>query len=114
MAGTRKRVISTEKQEINDEIKRDLLDQLDENGMIGKFYEDLIEDYIEFVKLKNELQEDITKKGIRYKAMTGNGIMSDKANESVQNLVKVNAQMLKMLADLDLKQPKAVVDDDPL
>jgi len=114
MARYRKRVISKEKQEIMDEIKRDLLDQLDENGMLGRFYEDIVDDYLEFAKLKNELQEDIEKKGIRFKVMTGNGIMADKPNESVQNLVKVNAQMLKILADLDLKKPKVVDEDDLL
>ena len=109
---------NVENQRIQDdfvlEIKSDLLDQLDALGMHGKFYEDLVNDYIQFVKLKNILQEDIIKKGIRIRTKTGNGFYQNKPNESVTNLVKVNGQMLKILTDLNLKQPKAVVDDDPL
>lgn len=33
------------------------------------------------------------------------GYLTDKPNESVQNLVKINAQMLKILQDLELKAP---------
>jgi len=65
----------------------------------------MIEDYIFFVKLKEDLQNDIKTKGLRYKSTTGNGYITDKANESVQNLIKTNAQMLKILQDLDLKAP---------
>lgn len=66
----------------------------------------MIEDYIFLVKLKEELQYDISINGIRYEAKTGNGYKTDKPNESVQNLLKVNAQMLKILQDLELKAPE--------
>jgi hypothetical protein len=46
--------------------------------------------------------------------MTGNGFEATKPNESVERLVKVNAQMLKILGELDLKKPKVVDEDDLL
>lgn len=94
------------------QIKKDLLDQLEQQGKYGEFFTDLVEDYMKFYKLKNDLQKDIKKNGIRIKGMNGNGFMCEKPNESIPNLVKINTQMLKILQDLDLKAP-AVTSDDP-
>ena len=96
------------KETVNDKaetIKEDLKNQLIVQNKFGKQFDDMIEDYIFFVKLKEDLQYDIKEKGIRYATMTGNGYMADKPNESVPNLLKVNGQMLKILQDLDLKAP---------
>lgn len=90
-------------------IRKDLKEQLLSQNKFGKQFEDMIEDYIFFVKLKDGLQYDIECNGLRYRTMTGNGYPVDKPNESVQNLVKINAQMLKILQDLELKAP----DDGP-
>lgn len=89
-----------------DTIREDLKNQLLSQNKFGKQFEDMIEDYIFLVKLKEELQYDISINGIRYEAKTGNGYKTDKPNESVQNLLKVNAQMLKILQDLELKAPE--------
>lgn len=89
-----------------DEIREDLKGQLFAQNKFGKQFDDLVEDYIFFVKLKEDLQYDIQENGIRYRTMTGNGYPVDKPNESVQNLVKINAQMLKILQDLELKAPE--------
>lgn len=87
-------------------IREDLKSQLLAQNKFGKQFDDLVEDYIFFVKLKEDLQYDIQTNGIRYRTMTGNGYPTDKPNESVQNLVKINAQMLKILQDLELKAPE--------
>lgn len=91
-------------EEIN-QIKQDLLEQLLEQGKIGKHFESLVDDYINLEKLKRDIQKDIDKNGLRIKVMTGNGFKSEKPNESVQNILKVNGQQLKILQDLDLKAP---------
>lgn len=88
-----------------DTIREDLQSQLLAQNKFGKQFDDMVEDYIFFVKLKEDLQHDIATNGLRYSTMTGNGFSTDKPNESVQNLVKINAQMLKILQDLDLKAP---------
>ena len=55
--------------------------------------------------VKKKLIADIRKKGLRYKAVNGNGIEVEKPNESVTNLPKITASMLKILNDLNLKEP---------
>lgn len=87
-------------------IRDDLKKQLQASNKIGKHFEDMIQDYIFMVKLKEDLQHDIDIHGIRYESRTGNGYITDKPNESVGNLLKVNAQMLKILQDLELKEPE--------
>lgn len=92
-------------------IREDLKNQLITQNKFGKQFDDLIEDYIFLVRLKDNLQYDISINGLRYDSMTGNGYTTSKPNESVQNLLKVNAQMLKILQDLDLKAPDEGGDD---
>lgn len=87
------------------QIREDLLNQLIEQNKFGKHFESLVEDYINLEKLKRKIQKDIDKNGLRIKVMTGNGYESEKPNESVQNILKVNGQQLKILQDLDLKTP---------
>lgn len=87
------------------QIREDLLNQLIEQNKFGKHFESLVEDYINLEKLKRKIQKDIDKNGLRIRVMTGNGFESEKPNESVQNILKVNGQQLKILQDLDLKTP---------
>lgn len=92
------------------DIRQDLMEQLEAKGMISKFYIDLVNDYIKYYELKESLQKDIKKRGLRYEVVSGNGFSSEKPNESVQNLMKVTATMLKILQDLDLQKPIAIED----
>lgn len=103
----KKSEVYTEKniKKLQDTIREDLLNQLQEQEKFGKHFEDLVEDYVYNVGLKMKLQADIDLNGIRYKTSTGNGYITVKPNESILNLHKTNAQMLKILTDLDLKEP---------
>ena len=85
------------------DVKESLLEQLKLQGKTADFYGDLVEDYMHYWKLKKDLIQDIKKRGIRYEAMNGNGIKVEKTNESVQNLQKTTAIMLKILSDLGLR-----------
>lgn len=87
------------------EIKEDLMNQLNMQGKYGKFFVDQVNDYIYFWKLKTKLQKDIKNNGLRYKVTNGNGKNTEKYNESVIQLPKINTQMLKILNDLGLNQP---------
>nr|MDE6141459.1 hypothetical protein [Bacilli bacterium] len=69
---------------------------------------DMVNDYLFFYDLKNELQDDINKNGVRVKYKNGNGLATEKDNASVSNLLKVNSQMLKILTDLNLKDPTSL------
>lgn len=87
-------------------IKEDLQNQLISQNKFGKQFDDMIEDYIYFVELKERLKHDININGMRYRTTGGNGFTSYKPNESVERLQKTNGQMLKILQDLDLKAPE--------
>ena len=96
------------------DIRDSLMQQLKLQHKTSKFYEDLVNDYMYYYKLKKDLIKDIKENGIRYKTVNGNGIETDKANESVINLQKTTTIMLKILSDLHLKEPvedNTVVDD---
>ncbi len=96
-------VINEEKIET---IRNDLRAQLLSQGKMGKHFDDMVEDYIYFVKMKDILQKDINTKGLRYETMTGNGYLTEKENKSPDTLIKTNNQMLKILQVLDLKEPE--------
>lgn len=86
-------------------IREDLKNQLISQGKFGKQFDDMIEDYLYLVELKEKLKYDIDENGIRYENTGGNGFTTFKPNESCERLLKTNAQMLKILQDLDLKAP---------
>ena len=85
------------------EIKQDLLDQLERNGTTGNHYIDLVNDYIDLWSTKNLLIEDINERGVRTEYNNGGGQMGYKKNDSVDQLLKVNMQMLKLLDNLGIK-----------
>ena len=87
------------------DVKMSLIRQLELRGMSAEFYMDLVNDYIYYWSLKKKLIADIKSKGLRYKTVNGNGMTVEKANESVVNLQKTTVTMLKILADLKLKEP---------
>lgn len=86
-------------------MKESLIRQLELRGMKAEFYMDMIDDYVYYWSLKKKLITDIRAKGLRYEMINGNGVTVEKANESVANLQKTTATMLKILADLKLKEP---------
>lgn len=86
-------------------IKESLMEQLCLQNKTGKFYEDLVNDYVEYWNLKKKLIADVKKRGIRYETVNGNGMKVEKANESIQNLQKTTVTMLKILNDLNLREP---------
>lgn len=102
------------KREVRKQIKEDLITQLERAGHFDAYYLDLVDHYMEFVDLKEKLQRDIKKYGLRKECINGNGIPTEKANESIERLVKVSAQMLKLLSELGLKTPRKEIEDEDL
>lgn len=95
-------------------IKQDLLDQLERNGTIGAFYLDLVDDYMELWAVKGLLIEDIKERGATVVYTSNTGQENKKKNESVGELLKVNAQMTKLLDSLGItpSQVEAGFDDE--
>jgi P27 family predicted phage terminase small subunit len=94
------------KKEIREGIKKDLLDQLERNGVFGKHYLNLIDDYISLWEIKEKLIKDIKKRGVSVEWDNGGGQSGYKKNDSIAELNKTNAQMLKILSELGLKAEK--------
>ena len=86
-------------------VKKSLTEQLELQNKTADFYMDLVEDYMSYWRMKEELVKDIENKGLRYTCINGNGLEIEKPNESVQNLQKTTTTMLKILSDLNLKEP---------
>lgn len=96
------------------EIKKDLLDQLERNGTVGKYYTDLVEDYMDMWTTKCLLVEDIKERGVNVPYNNGGGQTGIKKNESVDQRMKINAQMLKLLSELGIKPAQDGGGDDDL
>ena len=90
------------------EIEKDLLDELEANGTCGKFFEDMVQDYMAMYVTKTLLVKDIQKRGTIVEYNNGGGQCGFKKNESVDMFNKTNAQMLKLLSELGLKANTAV------
>lgn len=97
-------------------MRESLLNQLRLQNKTSDFYTDLVNDYVDYWRIKKKLIADIKKKGVRYETVNGNGIEVEKPNESVTNLPKITAAMLKILSDLNLKEPiiESSMEDDYL
>lgn len=95
-----------------EEIKKDLNDQLDRKGVYGKHYLDLIDDYMSMWDIKNELILDIEERGVSVKYQNGKNQWGYKKNDSIAELTKTNAQMLKILNELGLKASSLEMNDD--
>lgn len=94
------------------QIKQDLLDQLDRNGTHGDYYRDLVEDYMTLWETKNALTKDIGARGVVVEYISNTGQINMKKNESVGELLKVNAQMTKLLDALGITPAQVIGDDD--
>ena len=94
------------------EIKKDLVEQLERKGVYGHHYLDLVNDYMALWDIKNELIKDIKERGVSIKWQNGPEQWGYKKNDSIAELNKTNAQMLKILSELGLKaEPLEEIDD---
>lgn len=98
--------------ELYSEIKTDLLDQLERNGTTGKYYVDLVTDYMDLWVTKCLLVDDIQQNGVTVTYDNGGGQKGRKKNDSVEQRIKVNAQMLKLLSELGIKPMRSGGDGD--
>ena len=108
----RKAVQELKSSEKYNKIRQDLLDQLDRNGTYGEQFRDLVEDYMSLWIVKNLLIDDIKARGVSIKWNNGGGQSGYKKNDSIAELNKTNAQMLKLLNELGIKATVADGGDD--
>ena len=96
------------------EIRKELLNQLQRNGIYTQYYVDLVEKYMDFWDVENDLIDDIQKRGVVVTYDNGGGLKGSKKNDSIDQRIKVNAQMLKILDSLGIKPTPVEVDDEEL
>lgn len=90
-------------------IREDLENQLKYKGLDGKYFQDLVEDYIFLLVKKDTLQEDIDENGVRITTYNSKGLPIEKKNESYDLLLKYNQQMIKILEYLGIKPSENTV-----
>lgn len=83
-------------------IEDSLLEQLALLGAMKEHYIDLIRDYMGLWEVKTALLSDIKSRGVTYNDYSSAGVMMQKNNPSVKELVMVNKQMLSLLKELGL------------
>ena len=93
------------------EIKKDLINQLEKNGVHGNHYLDMANDYMCLWAIKNKLIEDINERGVSVMYQNGASQSGYKKNDSISELNKTNGQMLKILNELGLRATSTLADD---
>ena len=84
-------------------IKNDLMSQLKAAGNTGKYYLDLVDDYMRLWDIKNSLFGDIEDRGVVTSYNNGGGQSGMKQNDSVFSVLKVSDRMTKILNELGIK-----------
>lgn len=98
--------------ELRDAIRADLLEQLERNGTVGKYYTDMVDDYMTMWDVKNQLADDLAENGAVRERYYANGTVAMENSKSTDQLLKVNAQMLKLLENIGIGPAQVEGDDD--
>lgn len=83
-------------------IKEDLLQFLDDNGIYGEHFNNLVEDYCRLFEIKEMLWKDIKERGVTSEWQNSETSKGVKKNESVGEYNKVNTQMMNILKQLGI------------
>lgn len=113
MAKKKNSVLVLEESSTYENIKNSLLIKLQEAGNDTEFYNDFIEDYMSLWITKTLLVDDIKTRGVVVVYNNGGGQKGKKKNESISELNKTNAQMLKLLESLGIKASLIAGGSDP-
>ena len=92
-------------------IKRSIIEQLQQRGANIEALSNLVEDYLFFCDLKEQLKADIVTRGVTYPDLNSKGVEVQKENPSTKSLIMLNKQMLAILDKLDIK-PSTIVEPD--
>lgn len=93
-------------------IEKDLKAQLERNGTTGRYYVDLVEDYMRLWDIKNSLFADIGARGVTTAYNNGGGQSGVKQNDSVFSVLKVSDRMPRILDNLGIKPSVVAVSED--
>ena len=85
-----------------DQIKKDMLDQLEFNGTVGAHYSDLVENYVKYWVMQAELLKDIDERGAKVTKLDSRGQWQVVNNESIDQMLKIHRTMLAILNELGI------------
>ena len=93
-------------------IKASLIDQLERSGNDTPYFLDLVHDYMKLYETKELAAADVAARGVTIFSIGSAGQEVSKKNDSVDMLIKINAQMLKLLDQLRIKADIVTTDED--
>ena len=91
-------------------IRSSLVDQLERSGNATAYYLNLVNDYMMLYTIKELANADVMENGITVEWRNSETQYGRKQNESVNQILKTNQQMIKLLDKLGIS-PDAGMDD---
>ena len=95
-------------------IKASLVDQLERSGNDTSFFLDLVDDYMKMYIIKELANADILENGVSVEWRNSETQYGRKKNDSVDQILKTNQQMIKLLDMLGIKPEDGTTDDEEL
>ena len=95
-------------------IKASLVDQLVRSGNDTAYFMDLVEDYIKMYIIKELANADLLENGVTVEWRNSETQYGRKKNDSVDQILKTNLQMIKLLDMLGIKPEDGIEDDEEL
>lgn len=93
-------------------MKQDLLQQLENSGLYGMHYVDLVDDYMTMFDAKNKLAREMKKNGPMIEWQNSESQKGVKANPATKEFRETNKRMTELLKVLGLKEPVYEGNDD--
>lgn len=90
-----------------------MIDQIARSGIHIPQFEDLVEDYMSMYITKELCKKDIALRGVTITSTGSQGQKVTKKNESIDAMLKINQQMLKLLEMLKIT-PDGIIDDEEM
>ncbi|MGF3113219.1 P27 family phage terminase small subunit [Facklamia sp. P9177] len=90
------------KKKIVDRIREDLHQYLEDAGVYGEHFFNLVDDYCRLYEIKEMLWKDIQERGVAVEWQNSETSRGVKKNESVGEYNKVNSQMMNILKQLGI------------
>ena len=84
-------------------LKKDMLDDLNARGLVGRQYQDKVQEYLDFWCVLQNLKQDIAENGVRIPYQNGANQSGTTDNKSIDKAAKISAQMLSILTAIGFK-----------
>lgn len=97
---TKKSKLNIKKSKKYRDIKNSLLETLEKSNNNTPYFVNLVEDYMSLYETKELAKAEIEKKGVMIKYQNGKNQSGYKKNDMIEVILKINAQMIKILDKL--------------